>query len=82
MLFLSAAPDLALRWRWRCRRGNFRVTPFPGALRCARSQAAGLWRASASRGGGMGDARGGAWERWGEGRNLSTSGILGSVSGL
>ena len=35
-----------------------------------------------SRGGGMGDARGGAWERWGEGRNLSTSGILGSVSGL
>ena len=51
MTRLPAAPGMALRGRWccRCRRGNFRVTPFPVALGCARSQAAGLGRASASR---------------------------------
>ena len=61
-----------------CRRDNFRGTPFPGALRCARSQAAELRILCLLRGR-DGRRSGSAWELWGEGRNPSASGLRGSV---
>ena len=84
MTRLPAAPGRALRGRWCCRVGNFRVTPFLTARRwdepALRRRGSG---SSASRGGGMGGAlarrRSAVGERAAEN---CASGIRGGVSML